>query len=84
MIVGHPFYRLPIDPFRRPPAIAWELYKLCTEKEWVRHLANDHYLSRPEFEKRYSRTLPRRSLPRGQASLRLRVLRRPVSSSSEA
>jgi SAM-dependent methyltransferase len=75
-----PLYWLPLDLFRRP-GVAWELYKLCTERAWVRHLSEDHYLSRPEFERRYSQHFAGATFHEAR-HLYACVWKRPLSSSA--
>ena len=53
-----PLYWLFVNLTRMPPRTAGELYRLCTERNWVRHLSDNVYLSRSEFEHRYSECFP--------------------------
>ena len=48
---------LPIDLVRQRKD-AFELYRLDTEPAWLAHLASDRYLSRADFERRYSAYFP--------------------------
>ncbi len=48
---------LPIDLLRRRRD-AFELYRLDSDPAWIAHLATDRYLSRSEFELRYTRHFP--------------------------
>ena len=51
--LGH----LVVDLARRRKE-AFALYRLDTDRAWIAHLATDHYLSRPEFERRYRGYFP--------------------------
>jgi SAM-dependent methyltransferase len=48
---------LPIDLVRRRKE-AFALYRLDTDPAWIAHLASDCYLSRAEFQRRYSAHFP--------------------------
>lgn len=48
---------LPLDLVRRGRQ-AFELYRLDTDTAWIAHLATDRYLSRSQFQRRYSAYLP--------------------------
>ncbi len=48
---------LPIELLRRRRD-AFELYRLDSDPAWIAHLATDRYLSRSEFERRYTRHFP--------------------------
>jgi SAM-dependent methyltransferase len=43
---------------RRPPAEAWELYRLNTEPAWLDHLTTDRFLHPAEFAERYQAVFP--------------------------
>ncbi len=43
---------------RRPPAEAWELYRLNTDPAWLAHLTSDRFLSPQEFAERYGQVFP--------------------------
>jgi ubiquinone/menaquinone biosynthesis C-methylase UbiE len=42
--------RLSTNLARRGPAIAWEIYRLHTRREWLDHLVSDRFFSREELE----------------------------------
>jgi hypothetical protein len=43
---------------RRPPAEAWELFRLNTHPAWLDHLTADRFLSPAGFEQRYGSVFP--------------------------
>jgi len=43
---------------RRPPAEAWELFRLNTEPDWLNHLTTDRFLNPTQFTQRYSEVFP--------------------------
>lgn len=43
--------RLSANLIRRGPAIAWEIYRLSTRREWLDHLVTDRFFSREELER---------------------------------
>jgi len=43
---------------RRPPAEAFEVFRLNTNRQWLDHLTTDRFLDRSEFERRYGRAFP--------------------------
>jgi ubiquinone/menaquinone biosynthesis C-methylase UbiE len=43
---------------RRPPAEAWELFRLNTDPAWLDHLTSDRFLSRDQFARCYASVFP--------------------------
>jgi SAM-dependent methyltransferase len=43
---------------RRPPAEAWELFRLNTDPAWLDHLTTDRFLDPTQFTQRYSAVFP--------------------------
>jgi SAM-dependent methyltransferase len=43
---------------RRPPAQAWELFRLNTDPAWLDHLTSDRFLDPSQFTQRYGAVFP--------------------------
>ena len=58
--IGEAFRTLAADLLRRrrPPAEAWELFRLNTDRTWLDHLTRDRFLSPEQFGQRYGAVFP--------------------------